>query len=109
MLVQHHVVSKNARLLKIGKLSFYMEDGKLLINTPDARFPYPLSACETLALLNLLTDFKIETILVAREEQRARERKNKERQGHKKPEWVQVDGKWMEAVEIAELEKEQNE
>ena len=107
--MQRHVVTKNTRLLKFGKLSFYLEDGKLLINTPDARFPYPLSACETLALLNLLTDFKIETILVAREEQRDRERKNKERQGHKKTKWVLVDGQWVEAVEVAELEKEQNE
>ncbi len=107
--MQHHVISKNARLLKIGKLSFYMEDGKLLINTPDARFPYPLSACDTLALLNLLTDFKIETILVAREEQRDRERKNKERQGHNKTKWVLVDGQWVEAVELSELEQEQNE
>ena len=106
--MQRHVISKNARLLKIGKLSFYMEDGKLLINTPDARFPYPLSACDTLALLNLMSDFKIETILVAREEQRDRERKNKERQGHKKTKWVQIDGQWVEAVEVAELEKEQN-
>jgi hypothetical protein len=79
--MQRHVVTKNTHLLKIGKLSFYLEDGKLLINTPDARFPYPLSACETLALLNLLTDFKIETILVAREEQRDRERRKKEGQG----------------------------
>ncbi len=106
--MQRHVVTKNTRLLKIGKLSFYIEDGKLLINTPDARFPYPLSACDTLALLNLLTDFKIETILVAREEQRSRERRNTERQGHKKPQYVQVDGHWVEAVEVAELEKEQN-
>jgi hypothetical protein len=107
--VQKHVVSKNTHLLKIGKLTFYLEDGKLLINTPDARFPYPLSACDTLALLNLMTDFKIETILVAREEQRSRERRNAERQGHKKPKMIQVDGQWVEAVEVAELEKEQNE
>jgi hypothetical protein len=107
--MQRHVVTKNTRLLKFGKLSFYLEDGKLLINTPDARFPYPLSACDTLALLNLLTDFKIETILVAREEQRDRERRKKERQGQRKPKWVLVDGQWVEAVEVAELEKEQNE
>ena len=107
--MQRHVVTKNTRLLKFGKLSFYLEDGKLLISTPDARFPYPLSACETLALLNLLTDFKIETILVAREEQRDWEHKNKERQGQRKPKWVLVDGQWVEAVEVAELEKEQNE
>jgi DTW domain-containing protein YfiP len=107
--MQRHVIAKNARLMKIGKLTFYVDDGKLLINTPDARFPYPLSACETLALLNLLTDFKIETILVAREEQRDRERRNKERQGQRKPKWVLVDGQWVEAVELSELEKEQNE
>ena len=107
--MQQHVISKNVRLLKIGTLSFYVDDGKLLMNTPDARFPYPLSACDTLALLNLLTDFKIETIVAAREEQRDRERKNKERQGHKKTKWVTIDGQAYEAVEVAELEKEQNE
>jgi hypothetical protein len=109
VLVQRHIISKNTHLLKIGKLTFYIEDGKLLINTPDARFPYPLSACDTLALLNLLTDFKIETILVAREEQRDLERRKKERQGHKKTKWVTIDGQAYEAVEVAELEKEQKE
>src|SRR5438876_12433733 len=106
--MQRHVVTKNARLLKIGKLTFYLENGKLLINVPGERFPYPLSACDTLALLNLLSDLKIETILAAREEQRDRERRNKERQGHKKPKWVQVDGQWVEGVEVSILEQEQN-
>jgi hypothetical protein len=107
--MQHKVLSKNASLLKIDKLTFYVDDGRLLINTPDARFPYPFSACETLAVLNLLSDFKLDIVLMAREEQRDRERKNKERQGHKKPKMMQVDGQWVEAVEIADLEKEQNE
>jgi len=106
--MQRKATGKNAALLKIGKLAFYVEDGRLLLNIPEARFPYPLSACDTLALLNLLSDFKLDIITVAHVEQRERERKNKERQGHKKPQMMQVDGQWVEGVELSILEKEQN-
>jgi len=106
--MQRHVVTKKTSLLKIGKLTFYVDDGRLLINIPEARFPYPLSACDTLALLNLLSDFKLDIIAVAHVEQRDRERRNKERQGHKKPKMIQIDGQWVEAVELSELEKEQD-
>ncbi len=52
---------------------------------------------------------RLNALEVGREEQRDRERRNKECQGHKKPKYVQVDGQWVEAVEVAELEKEENE
>jgi hypothetical protein len=107
-IVQKHIVSKNTRLLKIGKLTFYIDDWRLLINTPDVRFPYPLSGQQTHQLLNLLTDYRTEIIAVSVIEQREQERKNKERQGHKKPQMIQVDGQWVESVELSELEKEQN-
>ncbi len=106
--MQQKVTAKNASILKIDKLTFFVEDGRLTINIPEARFPHVFSACETLAVLNLLSDFKLDIILVAREEQRERDRKNKERQGHKKPQMIQVDGRWVEGVELSELEQEQN-
>ncbi len=102
------LTTRNAMILKIGNLKFAMDNGKLCLLTGEGA-SYVLSACETLAVYNLLTDYKVETIVMAREEQRDRERRNKERQGHKKPQYVQVDGQWVEAVEVAELEQEQNE
>jgi hypothetical protein len=106
--MQHEVLSKNSSILKIGNLKFFLEDGKLLIQALHEQFPYPLSACDTLALLNLLSDFKLDIITVAHVEQRDRERKNKKRQGHKKPKMIQVDGQCVEGVELSALEKEQN-
>jgi hypothetical protein len=102
------VTPRTASMLKIGKLTFHVDNGCLSINIPEARFPHALTACETLALLNLLSDYKLDTILVAREEQKERERRRKEWSGRKKPTYVEIDGRTVIGVEISDLEQEYN-
>jgi hypothetical protein len=71
----HQVTQRNASILKLGEIKFCIDNGKLLIHAPGEEYPFPLSACDTLALFNLLADYKLDIITVAHVEQRERERK----------------------------------
>ena len=91
----------------MGTLQLGVENGQLVIR--DGAYYRALSGEETMRLMNLLMDYKTEIIVRSVLDMRETERKNKEHQGHKKPKYVQVDGQWVGAVELSELEKEQNE
>jgi hypothetical protein len=58
--------------------------------------------------MNLLMDYRTDIIVLSFVEQREAEQNKREARGHKKPKMMQIDGQWVEEVEIAELEKEQN-
>jgi hypothetical protein len=108
MSIHQHQVASRKTVLKIDKLTFTMDaSGCLHINVPGDRFPHALTACQTLALQNYMNDCKVETVLQTREEMRAKEKRVKAKRAHK-PQMIQVNGQWVEGVELAELEKEQN-
>ena len=90
----------------MGILQFVVDDGQLVIR--DGAYYRALSGQETMRLMSLLMDFRTEIIVRGISDMRETERKNKERQGHKKPKMIQVDGQWVEGVELSELEEEQN-
>lgn len=103
---QRHVVGSTI-LLKIGGITFSVADGKLCIHA--SQQAYPLSGCETLEVLNYLEMHKLDIIVLARDEQRASERRKRANQGHtQKTQWVMVNGQWVEAVEVKDLQKEQD-
>ena len=91
----------------MGTLLFAVDDGQLAKR--DGAYYRALSGQEPMRLLNLLMDFRTEIIVRCVSDMRETKRKKKERQGHKKPKMLQVDGQWVEGVELAELEQEQNE
>jgi hypothetical protein len=91
----------------MGTLQFAVENGQVVIR--DGAYYRALSGQETMRLLNLLMEYRTEIIVRGVSDMRETERKNKERQGHKKPKMLQVDGQWVEGVEIAELEAERDE
>ena len=101
----HIAVTKNINMIKIGALYFAVENGCLSIKIGDE--VSPLTAQQTHALYNLLCDFRLDIISLSLVEQREREKKNKP-YSRKKPKMIQVDGQWVEGIELSELEKEQN-
>ena len=90
----------------MGTLQFAVDDGQLMIR--DGASHRALSGQETIRLLNLLMEYRTEIIVRGVLDMRETERIKKERQGHKKPQMIQVDGRWVEGVELSELEEEQN-
>ena len=89
----------------MGTLQFAVENGQVVIR--DGAYYRALSGQETMRLLNLLMEYRTEMIVRGVSEMREVERNKKERLGHKKPKMIQVDGQWLEGVELSELEHEQ--
>ena len=91
----------------MGTLQFAVENGHLVIQ--DGAYYCFLTGQETHQVMNLLMDYRTDIIVLSVVEQREAKQKKREVRSHKKPKMIQVDGQWVEAVEVAELEKEQNE
>jgi hypothetical protein len=60
-------------------------------------------------LLNLFMGFRTEINVRGVRDMRETERNKKERQDHRKPKMIHVDGQWVEGVELSALEQEHNE
>ena len=105
--MQKPLVARNASNIKMGTLRFVIDNGHRIIQ--DGAYYRALSGQETHCLLNLLLDYRTDIIVLSVTDQREQERKNKERQGRKKPKMTWIDGQWVEDVDIAELEREEEE
>ncbi len=105
--MQKSLTTRNASRAKMESTLFLIDGGQLVIR--DGSYYRALSACETLKLLNLLSDYRDTIVGVARLEQRAEEQERKQGRKKPKPKMMLVEGQWVELVDLSALQQEHDE